>query len=472
MAQLYTGDHAIQIWDFGHPLETHAQYAQPCLALTIHHKGDLVWDMAWLPQGSWDHFDADLGGSDAKDAVLCRLGLLAVALGDGTVRVLSVPLPAHAARLCASSREPSHVAAVAQHGAESLVLSVDMDDLACVTLALGGRTSAMVLCWSPHADRPPILAAGTVKGSIAMWDLGELQTPLRAPSQGGGGVTVLQPAYYGAGHTEDYPIRAMAWNPHDPQQFVTAGQDGFLRMWDLRDPHEPIFNNRLSAEPLLSVQWLPQHHNHVIVTVRNSLRVVSLTSSGQRSGTFKPQQLIQVGEHITPWSFSACVTRDRVFFVAIAYSDGQVNAFAVHANAVLNGNIREVPAYSRGISVTRTTTAKEEKEEKEGEENGKDEVMEVEAGSDEEDDGAPRVVLSDGFPIEFARNRKENAKVLKNRSGAQRNKHVPPLTPSELALDDWTAVLKARLNPNFEFPRWIVSGGLSGVVRCQLVTDM
>jgi hypothetical protein len=321
--------------------------------------------------------------------------------------------------------------------------------------------------------------------TIAMWDLGELQS-----QQGPALNTVLRPAYYGTAHTDGYPIRSLAFNPHDPQQFVSAGQDGYLMLWDLRDPHQPIFSNKLSSEPLLSVQWLPDHPNRVLITVRNLVRIVSLASCDKankepRTQALKPQTVLVVGEHVTPWAFSACITPDRVFFAAVAYSDGQVNVFTVHADTVMRMKSKDVPMYSRGLSVTRTVPTKSEveearevtevtelNEEEEEKEAKKETVEDADGMGGAGEDRAPQIVLSGGFPLEYSGNRKTLAQTLKNRSGAKRTKLVPPLTPSELALDDWTAVLTTRINPNFHFPRWVVSGGLSGIVRCQMITDL
>jgi hypothetical protein len=92
---------------------------------------------------------------------MCRLGLLALTLGDGTIHIISVPQPAHVAHLVSMDMEEqgSH-----PDDYKSSVLSVSIDDLASVTLALGERTSAMTICWSPHVSRLPMLAAGTTKG--------------------------------------------------------------------------------------------------------------------------------------------------------------------------------------------------------------------------------------------------------------------------------------------------------------------
>ena len=36
------------------------------------------------------------------------------------------------------------------------------------------------------------------------------------------------------------PITSIAYNPHRPHHLATAGQDRFVRLWDLRQPITPL----------------------------------------------------------------------------------------------------------------------------------------------------------------------------------------------------------------------------------------
>ncbi len=105
----------------------------------------------------------------------------------------------------------------------------------------------------------PTLVAGTVKGTIGVWDLGAVS--LSAGSLGAGMGAVgerlpslshradLPPIFYGTG-SSNHPVRSVSFNPHNPHQFITSTQNGNINLWDLRDPYEPIFSHKLSSEPV------------------------------------------------------------------------------------------------------------------------------------------------------------------------------------------------------------------------------
>jgi hypothetical protein len=55
----------------------------------------------------------------------------------------------------------------------------------------------------------------------------------------------------------------------------------------------------------------------------------------------------------------------------------------------------------------------------------------------------------------------EHAKAQKDFSGAA----------VDMALDDSVSIHSVKINPNVHYPRWIASGGMSGIVRVQVITD-
>ena len=59
------------------------------------HNFGSVWDLKWCPSGCWED-PSGHGSSEGQSSELrgdARLGLLAMACSDGTVRVMSIPHP-------------------------------------------------------------------------------------------------------------------------------------------------------------------------------------------------------------------------------------------------------------------------------------------------------------------------------------------------------------------------------------------
>ncbi|XP_046396048.1 uncharacterized protein LOC124163292 [Ischnura elegans] len=92
----------IQIWDCG-PLSNSesAHLVPPVMALGIAHDFGPVWALEWCPSGCHDvdeefeemHGSGTVPATSNESKPLKRLGLLAAACGDGTIRLIPVPFP-------------------------------------------------------------------------------------------------------------------------------------------------------------------------------------------------------------------------------------------------------------------------------------------------------------------------------------------------------------------------------------------
>lgn len=191
----------------------------------------------------------------------------------------------------------------------------------------------------------------------------------------------------------------------------------------------------------------------------------------------RPLNVLPLGDHISPWCLSCSITPDNIFCIAAATSDGQVNLVSTALSHVLNAPGKGDPAtFSRGLSVTQIEYAREEvkvgeqkvAESEEGKHQQQQEQEQQQHQQQQQQDNkiSPEILFSSGYPLEFC-NAKPQALVKKRIKLDTRTQ-----TPAQLSLDDWTAVLKVKFNLNFHFPRWVASGGLSGIVRCQPVTDI
>ena len=74
----FESKYAVQIWNCGKLRNSIAAHTAPSLELLLAHSFGRVWSLAWCPSGCYDE---------------SRLGVLAAACSDGSVRVFSVPHP-------------------------------------------------------------------------------------------------------------------------------------------------------------------------------------------------------------------------------------------------------------------------------------------------------------------------------------------------------------------------------------------
>ncbi len=75
----YTGKNLIQVWSLGGMTNDQPPY----LAMGMAHDLGCIWDLKWFPNGYLVQENHT------------RLGLLAAAFGEGTVKIYSVPHPKH-----------------------------------------------------------------------------------------------------------------------------------------------------------------------------------------------------------------------------------------------------------------------------------------------------------------------------------------------------------------------------------------
>mmetsp|Transcript_2792 Transcript_2792/g.5361 ORF Transcript_2792/g.5361 Transcript_2792/m.5361 type:complete len:309 (+) Transcript_2792:1-927(+) len=69
-------------------------------------------------------------------------------------------------------------------------------------------------------------------------------------------------------HDLNTPIRSINFSPYNPDHLASGGQDGFLRVWDIRDPYRPLYERRDALATMHKVQWLPSPY--MVLTVNES----------------------------------------------------------------------------------------------------------------------------------------------------------------------------------------------------------
>lgn len=208
-----TGMHSIQVWEI--PINP-GSMQKPRLSILLQHDGGLAWHCQWCPRSAPD--------SD-------RLGLLVGALGDGSVRIWSLPVPI--------SSTPFHSVQASEPQKSSLpILTGSPEPVASIHPHHVGGSLASRVDWLPHHPCNRLLVA-CWDGSIYVTQLVADQKP---NAQEPHNMQVL--CHFPA---DIVPLRTARWLPpagnaeehHSIDNvhqnlFLTGGQEGILKLWDAR----------------------------------------------------------------------------------------------------------------------------------------------------------------------------------------------------------------------------------------------
>jgi WD40 repeat protein len=256
-----SGPNSIQIWqlnDIEKRKESTTAAAMPRMVVAIGHNGGLTWHCKWC-LAKETAITAN-GNSSATTESLPRLGLLAAALGDGTVQVWSVPQP-HTLPLRSSMYVATPAPAAflsSRHLSGSLPSRVD---------------------WLP--DHPyDLLLIGCWDGTVAIV---KLDPSCEGTTSGGGDVAMAEAASPGSiinttratrpvgfrllchFPAETQPLRAAKWLPAGEGSasidyanrfmFLTVGHEATIRVWDARDQFSPLFSHQMTTASVLDADW-------------------------------------------------------------------------------------------------------------------------------------------------------------------------------------------------------------------------
>ena len=231
----------------------------PTLALLLSHAHGCVWDLKWRPSG-------------ALVAPHAGLGLLAVACGDGTVCVVSVPDP-DAAPLQASSGG----------GATALKLVAAWRGCAGPALAPGTQAGLpWTLAWHPGQPGSRLLA-GCTDGRCVIYDLHGLASSAPQPGARQAAPPRPEPCQPLLQLLSPSPLalRCVCWAPPalgEPGATLAAacGDEGALSVWDVRSPAAPLWRTRAASSFLLSLAWQAQPRALVATSDSGRLLLQSL----------------------------------------------------------------------------------------------------------------------------------------------------------------------------------------------------
>lgn len=201
----------LQIWDCGKLERQYSEEIHPKLSLCMAHEYGTIWDMDWCPNGSfWTN-------NDQHNCV--RLGLLALACGDGYVRIHSIPNP-------------------------KLFNNQNTNGLTCKNKAVAilqppdlrptnsfDKTICKCLSWL-KSNNQSLIAAGYGNGIIAVWDLLNLSKLLVIKKNEH--QLCLRPKLSWNAHTTS--VNKVRWTYNSSKNFLAScSLDRSAKIWDLND---------------------------------------------------------------------------------------------------------------------------------------------------------------------------------------------------------------------------------------------
>ncbi|OZJ04890.1 hypothetical protein BZG36_02498 [Bifiguratus adelaidae] len=160
-----------------------------------------------------------------------------------------------------------------------------------------------------------ILATSSTTGYTVVWDLRQRREVIQLsyPAASGGGPAV------GARRS----VTAVAWNPENPTQLVTASEDDsspFITMWDLRHAHSPEKSLSGHNKGILSLSWCEKDSDLLLSCGKDC-----------RTLCWNPRTGENIGElpHSTNWNFEVEWCPRNPDLLAIASFDGKITVHSL-----------------------------------------------------------------------------------------------------------------------------------------------
>ncbi|KAJ0026548.1 hypothetical protein NQD34_017548 [Periophthalmus magnuspinnatus] len=208
VSQVYSGPGLVQIWGLGNLKYDQRPESQPALVYSLAQDRGFIWGLKWCPAGAWEP-----PHTDRQAPLVPRLGLLAVASSLGLVTVYSLPHP--------QALISSH-----QTGKEFTLYKLSINVYYYLDFT-------HYTAWGWSDSEGPVTQ---VRGHVGVWDLLTRSSLLRV-READGSMTLLPFECFLA---HDHPVRHVSFYPASRSLLVTAGEDRFIKTWDLLRLFEPV----------------------------------------------------------------------------------------------------------------------------------------------------------------------------------------------------------------------------------------
>ncbi|KAM6906758.1 general transcription factor 3C polypeptide 2 [Lycodopsis pacificus] len=469
----------VQLWELGTLEYDSRPDSQPALAYGLAQGEGFIWALKWCPAGGWE-----LPSCGRKAPFLPRLGLLAVATSTSVVTIYSLP---HPDALHSSKKET---------GKDSKQLPIYQAE-GVLTLKLGSfkaprhEQSGQVLSMDWLPEKPHnIMAVGFYDGVVGLWDLSTKSPLLRLRES-----ESLSLLPYRCLLAHDNAVRALAFCPASRFLLVTAGEDRYVKTWDLRRLYHPI---TVQKRYLTNEVYWPLNAPGVLLAQENAYAPYG--SQGVHYFDHQLRAIFAIPRTATLWSVSytewlnSVVTADSLGEVILSILP-QISIIPQYIKRTLE---RRFPVYLTSLVPHETTKDDNremggvEEEEEEG-----DAVEEQDGGETEGPDAASAGGSEnrrdggrgrkDGCPPLESQTYKEAVKRnwLQHTDSDMRTFARSEKRPvwkrmkdtelkTKLNMDDMPlgALHKVRFNPNMSCHTWLVSGGQSGLVKINCARAM
>nr|XP_020473904.1 general transcription factor 3C polypeptide 2 isoform X1 [Monopterus albus] len=478
----YTGAGLVQLWDVGQLEYNSRPDSQPSLAYGLAQDKGFIWHLKWCPAGGWE-----LPSCGRESPFLPRLGLLAVATSTSVVTIYSLPHP-----------DALHSSMKLHHSGNTSQQLPIYQAKEVVTLKLGSfkaprhEKSGQVLSmdWLPVKPHS-VMAVGFNDGVVGLWDL-TTKSALLQVRESDGSLSLLP---YRCLLAHDHAVRALAFCPASRYLLVTAGEDRYVKTWDLRRLYDPI---TIQKRGLTNEICWPLNAPGLLWAQETCYATAG--TQGVHYFDHLMRAIFAVPRTGTLWSISytdwlnSVVTSDTVGEVIFALLPQIKYGYPCIKRTIE----RRFPVYL--TSLVPYDTTEEENQEVGGVEEEEDAVEEQEEGKTEEADagsdgnendsenrrGGGRC-RKDKTPPLYVQKYKESVKkyslhLIDNNmctfAGSEKRASWKHMKSTELKMkmnmDEMplAALHKVRFNPNMNCHTWVASGGQAGLVRLNCLRGM
>ncbi|XP_013855709.1 general transcription factor 3C polypeptide 2 [Austrofundulus limnaeus] len=453
----YTEPGLVQLWDSGKLEYNKRPDTQPALVYGLTQDKGFIWQLKWCPAGGWEP-----PSCGRKAPFLPRLGLLAVASSSGVVTIYSLPHPD--ALLSNTKKDDEKPPIYKARG----VVTLKLGSIKAPREEKSGQVLAMD--WLPQKPHN-IMAIGFYDGIVGLWDLSTKSALLRV-RESDRSLTLLP---YRCILAHDNMVRTLAFCPASRYLLTTAGEDRYVKMWDLRRLFDPIkvYKRYLTNE----ICW-PFHATGVIKAKDSTF--VPRGSTGIHYFDVNMNSLFVLPRSTSVWSLSYS---EWLHCVLSADLLGEVILVMLPPLSFSVPNIRR-PA-NRRFPAYFTSKVPYDATEVEREEEGHDDVDGGQEGGETDKPAAESEGGSVGKDTSLTY--KEAVKKyslhytdfdMRSLVGMGRRTLWKQMQRTEatanIDMDDMplTALYKVRFNPNMSSHVWFVSGGQTGLVRLQCLRAM
>ncbi|KAK5618618.1 hypothetical protein CRENBAI_015431 [Crenichthys baileyi] len=447
----------VQLWDCGKLEYDSRPDSQPSLVYGLAQDKGFIWQLKWCPAGGWE-----LPNCVRKAPFLPRLGLLAVATSSGVVTIYSLPHPDAllSNKKLANSESSNGKPIYKARG----VITLKLGSIKSPRKERSGQVLSMD--WLPQKPHH-LMAIGFYDGIVGLWDLSTKSSLLRV-RESDRSLSLLP---YRCILAHDHAVRALVFCPASRYLLMTAGEDRYLKTWDLRRLCDPV---KVQKRHLTTELCWPLDSPGVLIAQESAF--VPRNSMGVHYVDHYLRSYFAIPRNTSVWSVSHsewlhCVLSSDTLGEVIL---SMLPLARCALRCVKKTDMRRFPTYLTSMVPYEATEGENKGKKKRrgpvsgGQEAGETETSDVEAErAKEEDNTRGRVHLKfqtykeavKKYYLHFKDLDMRNLTGLSKRALWKRMKSTE--VKATINMDDMplAALYKARFNPNMSSHVWIVSGG-------------